>query len=91
MRSAEMGVVGTRLFQAELAVDGEANFRGFAVFLAVVLPPADGAKLLRFRRFQSFISAAGATKAGFDGGTRTEMDERKGVRDYGQTGQFLAP
>jgi len=91
IRSAEMGVVGSRLFQAELAVDGEANFGGVVVFLAVIFPPADRAKHERFRRFQSFISTAGATKADFDGGAHTQMDERKGVRDYGETGQFLAP
>jgi hypothetical protein len=39
----ELSVVGARLFQAELAVDREAHFSGIAVFLAVVLPPADRA------------------------------------------------
>jgi hypothetical protein len=74
MGSAALSVVGARLFEAELAVDGEANFRGVIVFLAVVLPPADRAKLERFGRFESFISTAGATKAHFGGGTHTEMD-----------------
>jgi hypothetical protein len=82
MRSAAMGVVGSRFFEAELAVDGEANFRGVIVFLAVVFPPADRAKLERFRRFQSFISTAGATKAHFDGGTHTEMDDKCRESDY---------
>jgi hypothetical protein len=88
MGSPEMGVVGSRLFQAELAVDGEANLRAVVVFLAVVFPPADRAKHERFRRSQSFISTAGTTKARFDGSTHTEIDERKGVRDYGR--QLLA-
>jgi hypothetical protein len=82
MRGAKMGKIGSRFFQAELAVDGEADFRGVIVFLAVVFPPADRAKLERFRRFQSFISTAGATKAHFDGGTHTEMDGKCGERDY---------
>jgi hypothetical protein len=43
MSRAELGVVGARLLQAELAVDREADFRRIAVFLAVVFPPADGA------------------------------------------------
>jgi hypothetical protein len=82
MRSAALGVVGPRLFEAELAVDGEANFRGVIVFLAVVLPPADRAKLERFGRFESFISTAGATKAHFDGCTHTEMDGKCREWDY---------
>jgi hypothetical protein len=82
MGSATLGVVGPRLFEAELAVDGEANFRGVIVFLTVVLPPADRAKLERFGRFQSFISTAGATKADFNGGTHTEMDGKCREWDY---------
>jgi hypothetical protein len=89
MRSAALGVVGSRLFEAELAVHGEANFRGVIVFLTVVLPPADRAKLERFGRFQSFISTAGATKADFDGGTHTWMDGKNGAWDYGEANQFL--
>lgn len=82
-----MGVVGTRLFQADLTVDGEANFRGVVVFLAVVFPPADRAKRERFGRFQSFISTAGTAKADFDGGTHTEMDGKVVASDYLRSGR----
>jgi len=47
----EAGVGGTAvgevlpgLVEAELAVDGETDFRGVFVLLAVIFPPADGAK-----------------------------------------------
>ncbi len=70
MGSAALGVVGSRLFEAELAVDGEANFRGIAVFLAVVLPPADGAKRSGASGCSEFVyPQQGQREAGFDGGT----------------------
>ena len=87
MRSAEMGVVGSRLLEAELAVDGEANFRGVIVFLAVVFPPADRAKLKRFRRFEGFISTTRATKADLDGRTHSKMDGEGVAWDYLRSGR----
>jgi len=44
MGGAALGVVGAGLFEAELAIDGEAHIGGIVVFLTVVLPPADRAK-----------------------------------------------
>jgi hypothetical protein len=82
MGSAALSVVGSRFFEADLTVDGQANFRGVVVFLAVVFPPADRAKLERFGRFQSFISTTRTTKAHFDGGTHTRIDGKNRVRDY---------
>jgi hypothetical protein len=43
MSGSALDKIGTRLIQAELAVDGEADFRGIGVFLSVILPPADRA------------------------------------------------
>jgi hypothetical protein len=82
MGSAALGVVDSCLFEAELAVDGEANFRGVIVFLAVILPPADRAKHECFGSFEGFVSTAGATKAHFDGGAHTKMDGKCRERDY---------
>ena len=41
---AAEGEVLPSLVEAELAIHGQANFRGVFVFLAVVFPPADGAE-----------------------------------------------
>jgi hypothetical protein len=94
MGCAALGVVGAGFFEAELAVDGEADFGGVVVFLTVVLPPADRTKLKGCRSFESLKSAAGATVAHFDTGTHTRMDEESGGRDYesqpAEAGQFLA-
>jgi hypothetical protein len=87
MRSAAMGVVDSRFFEAELAVDGEANFRGVIVFLAVIFPPADRAKLERFGSLESFISTAGTAKADFDGGTHGRMDGKGVAWDYLRSGR----
>ena len=78
MGRAALGVVDSRFFEAQLAVDGEANFGGVIVFLAVVFPPADRAKLEGFGRFESLVSAAGATEAHFDRRTHTRMDAKNG-------------
>jgi len=83
MGGAALGVIGAGFFEAKLAVDGEANFGGVAIFLAVVLPPADGAKLEGFGGLESLVSAAGATEAHFDRRTHTRMDGENGGRDYG--------
>jgi hypothetical protein len=79
---AAPGVVGSRFFEAELAVDSEANFRGIVVFLVVIFPPADRAKLEGCGRFESLVSAAGAAIADFNGGTHNEMDGENEVRGY---------
>ena len=64
MGCAALGVVGSRFFEAQLAVDGEAHFGGVIVFLAVVFPPANRAKLECRGRFEGLRSAARATVAG---------------------------
>ncbi len=75
MRRADLGKVIASLAQAELAVHREANFRGVAVSLAVVLPPAHRAQLQGTGRIEGFVTATGATIAGCDYGTHTEMDD----------------
>ncbi len=84
MCRAELGVVDSRFFEAQLAVNGEAHFGGIIVFLAVVFPPADRAKLECFGRFESLVSATGATEAHFDRRAHTRLDAKNGVRDYGR-------
>ena len=66
MGRAALGVVVAGLFEAELAIYGEADFGGVVVFLAVVFPPADGAKAKRARGFKGLKSTAGAAIAGCD-------------------------
>ncbi len=66
MGCAALGVVIAGLFEAELAIYGEADVAGVVVFLAIVFPPANGAKAERARSLQGFISTAGAAKAGSD-------------------------
>ena len=62
MGRAALGVVVAGLFEAELAIYGEADFGGVVVFLAVVFPPADRAKGQRAGRVQRLASAARAAK-----------------------------
>jgi hypothetical protein len=66
MSGAALGVVVTGLFEAELAVHGKADVGGVIVFLAIVFPPADGAKAKRARGFKGLKSTAGAAIAGCD-------------------------
>ena len=69
MGRAALSVVDSRLFEAQLTVDGEAHFRGVIVF-----PPADRAKLERCGRFESLESTARATVAHFDCRAHTRID-----------------
>ena len=71
MGCAALGVVGAGFFEAELAVDGEADFGGVVVFLTVVLPPANRAKFKGCRSFESLKSTAGATVTHFNRSTHT--------------------
>ena len=63
MGRAELGIVHSRFFEAQLAVNGEAHFGGVIVFLAVVFPPADRAELECCGRFEGLVSAARTTVA----------------------------
>jgi hypothetical protein len=83
MGSAALGVVGAGLLEAELAIDGEAHVGCVVVFLTVVLPPADRAKLQGVGCIESLVSAAGTTIAHFDRRTHTRMDGKSGGWDYG--------
>jgi hypothetical protein len=83
MGGSAPGVIGPRFLEAELAVDGEAHLRGVIVFLAVVLPPADGAKAEGCRGIERLVLAAGAPEAYFDLGTHTRVDGKNGARGYG--------
>jgi hypothetical protein len=67
--------------QAELAVDGEADFRGVLILLAVVFPPANRAQRQRTRCFQGLVSAAWATKTTLHG-FLAKMDEFDDLRVY---------
>ena len=82
MGGANFGKVVAGLIEAELSVDGEADFRGVWVFLAVVFPPADRAQLERAGSFESFISTAGAAIAHYDGCTHTGIDGAWAGGDY---------
>jgi hypothetical protein len=68
------GKVISGFVQAELAVDGEADFRGVLILLAVVFPPANRAQRQRTRCFQGLVSAAWATKTSLHG-LLAKMDE----------------
>ena len=57
----QLHIVGARLVQAQLAVHRQADVGGVLVFLAVILPPADGAQPQGAGRVEGFVSAAGAT------------------------------
>jgi hypothetical protein len=63
MGCATLGKVLAGFLEAELAVDGETDFGGVIVFLAVVFPPADRAQLQGAGCFQGSVSAAGTTIA----------------------------
>ncbi len=55
----------TRLFQAQLPIHGESHLGGVGVFLAIVLPPANGAQSHRRGRIQGSIAAAWTAKSSF--------------------------
>jgi hypothetical protein len=74
MGRAKLRVVHAGFIQAELAVDGEANFRGVIVLLAVIFPPANGTQLQGAGGIESLISTARTTKAHFHSRTHAEMD-----------------
>jgi hypothetical protein len=74
MGRAALSVVDSRLFEAQLTVDGEAHFGGVIVFLAIVFPPADRAKLECCGRFESLESTARTTVAHFDCRAHTRID-----------------
>ena len=66
MGGAALGVVFTGLFEAELAIHGQADIASVIFLLAIVFPPADGAKAKRARGFKGLKSTAGAAIAGCD-------------------------
>lgn len=61
--SAKTSVMLARLFEAEVAVNGQANLPGIRVFLAIVFPPANWTQRQRARLFQGSVSAARAAKS----------------------------
>ncbi len=82
VRGAKLRIVGARLVQAQLAVHRQADVGGVLVFLAVILPPADGAQPQGAGRVEGFVSAAGATVADFDCSTHIGIDARMAPADY---------
>ena len=58
MGCAALGIVVASFVEAELAVDGETHVRGVAVFLSVILPPADRTKLHGSGGIEGSIPAA---------------------------------
>lgn len=75
---AAFNVVPARFVEAQLAVDGESHFRSVSVFLAVIFPPADRAKLESSGRFESFVPTTRTAIAHFDRGTHAGMDGKSG-------------
>jgi hypothetical protein len=67
-----------------LAVHGQADIRGIAVFLAVVFPPANRAQPHRTRSFESLVSTAWAAIGGRDS-IHVQMDEIRRGSDYTKT------
>jgi len=76
MRGAVFCVVGPGFLEAELAVDGEADFSSVFVFLTVVLPPADWAQLEGCRSVESLVSTTRTTEAHFYRSVHTKMDAK---------------
>jgi hypothetical protein len=74
MGCAELSEVLAGLSKAELAVHGETNIRGVAVFLAVIFPPADGAQNQSGRCNEGLISTTRAAITHFSCGAHTEID-----------------
>jgi len=62
MRGATLGIVLSRFFQAEAAVHRQPDIGCVAIFLPVILPPADRAQRQRAGRFQRSVPAARAAK-----------------------------
>ncbi len=65
MGRAAACIAGAGFDQAQMTVDGEANFGRVGVILTIILPPADGAKGHCVGSVERPIAAAEATKAGF--------------------------
>gem|GEM_PF-7034785 len=89
MCRAALCVVGSRFFEAKLAVDSAANFGGVVVFLVVIFPPADRAKIERRGSFKGLVSAAGTPIAHFDRGSHTGMDGEKPLQITNRSAQRL--
>lgn len=68
------------LAQAQRTIDGMPDFAGVGVLLAVILPPANGAKSQGAGRFQRLSSAAWAAKANLNH-LHAQMDAEPGARD----------
>ena len=81
MGRSTVRIVFASLVEAQLAVDGQADIGSVDVFLAVVLPPANGAQAHRARSFESLRSAAGAAIQSCDG-FHGSMDEKRRSFDY---------
>lgn len=70
--------------EAQLAVYGQPHIRGVGILLAVVFPPADGAKSHRVGGLQSLVTTAGTAKTSCDS-LHVPMDENHRQRDYIRT------
>jgi hypothetical protein len=62
VRGAAPGVVQASLRQAKFTIYGVPNFEGVAVFLAVILPPADRAQSHGLWCFECSVAATRASK-----------------------------
>jgi hypothetical protein len=82
MGCAALGVVPAGLIEAELPVDSKAHFRGVDVFLAVILPPANGAKPQSTGRIERFVSTTRTTIPNFDCGAHLGFDGKRYATDY---------
>ena len=82
MRRAKLRIIGARLVQAELAVHRQADFGGVLIFLAVILPPANGAKPQSTGRIERFVSTTRTTIPNFDCGAHLGFDGKRYATDY---------
>lgn len=82
MGGTALRVILAGLVETQLAIDGEANFSGVFVFLAVIFPPADRTQHQSGGRIEGSVAAARTTIPSFDRGTHTRMDGKKQRGDY---------
>jgi hypothetical protein len=72
-------VVRARFVEAQGAIDGVADISGIRIILAIVFPPADGAKCHGRRRLEGPVAAAG-TAIEHSRGFHDWMDEKRIAR-----------
>ncbi len=82
MRRTNLSEVVAGLSQAQLAVHGQTDFGRVGVLLAVIFPPADGAKTHCVGCLQRLVSAAGTAKARCNINLHGKIDDKTSFEDY---------